>query len=106
LTLEELVAGPTQISFLNEPVDYEVDFAVRGETALERARRRWRMPAQEDERYRTQRKRVNEELAEAEAERNRAQLALDRAWQRMRDFDDEERRLHRQLDPYGWGHWN
>jgi hypothetical protein len=44
--------------------------------------------------------------ADAEAERNRAQLALDRAWQRMRDLDEEERRVRRELDPFGWGHWN
>jgi hypothetical protein len=48
--------------------------------------------------------RVKEELAEAG--RNRAQAALDRAWQRMRDLDEEERRVHRELDPFNWGHWN
>jgi len=41
-----------------------------------------------------------------EAKRNRVQAALDRAWQRMRDLDEEDRRLHRQLDPFNWGHWN
>jgi hypothetical protein len=56
----------------------------------------------EQERRRQQRE--NEEFAEAE--RNRAQAALDRAWQRMRDLDEEERRLHRELDPFNWGHWN
>ena len=50
------------------------------------------------------RPRQEEELAEAQ--RDRAQRALDRAWQRMRDFDEEERRLHRELDPFNWGHWN
>jgi hypothetical protein len=47
-THEELLAGkvPT-LSLLNEPIDYSVDFAVK-ETAAERARRIWRMPAQEE----------------------------------------------------------
>jgi hypothetical protein len=31
---------------------------------------------------------------------------LDRAWQRMRDLDEEDRRIHRELDPFNWGHWN
>ena len=53
---------------------------------------------------RRRREREEEELAEAE--RDRAQRALDRAWQRMRDLEEEERRLHRQLDPFNWGHWN
>ena len=53
---------------------------------------------------RRRRDRENAELAEAQ--RNRAQAALDRAWQRMRDLDEEDRRLHRQLDPFNWGHWN
>jgi hypothetical protein len=57
-----------------------------------------------DEQDRRRRQREQEELAEAQ--RNRAQAALDRAWQRMRDLDEEERRLHRQLDPFNWGHWN
>jgi hypothetical protein len=56
----------------------------------------------EQERRRQQRE--NEEFAEAE--RNRAQAALDRAWQRMRDLDEEDRRIRRELDPFGWGHWN
>jgi len=56
---------------------------------------------EQDHRRRQQR---DEELAEAK--RNRAQRALDRAWQRMRDLDEEERRIHRQLDPFNWGHWN
>jgi hypothetical protein len=38
--------------------------------------------------------------------KNRAQRALDRAWQRMRDLDEEDRRIARQLDPFNWGHWN
>jgi hypothetical protein len=43
LTLEELVAGPTQISFLNYPIDFEVDFVIR-ESARERAQRKgWRI---------------------------------------------------------------
>ena len=56
----------------------------------------------EQERRRQQRE--NEEFAEAE--RNRAQAALDRAWQRMRDLEEEDRRIHRELDPFNWGHWN
>ena len=56
----------------------------------------------EQERRRQQRE--NEEFTEAE--RNRAQAALDRAWQRMRDLEEEDRRIHRELDPFNWGHWN
>jgi hypothetical protein len=26
--------------------------------------------------------------------------------QRMRDLDAEDRRLMRELDPFGWEHWN
>jgi hypothetical protein len=55
------------------------------------------------EQDRRRQERMKEELAEAE--RNRAQAALDRAWQRMRDEEAEERRLHRQIDPFNWGHW-
>jgi hypothetical protein len=54
----------------------------------------------------TDENRRNQEPVEAEAERNRAQRALDRAWQRMRDLEEEDRRIHRQLDPFNWGHWN
>jgi hypothetical protein len=54
----------------------------------------------------TDENRRNQEPAECETERDRAQRALDRAWQRMRDLEEEERRLHRQLDPFNWGHWN
>jgi len=57
-----------------------------------------------NEQDRRRREREKEELAEAQ--RNRAQRALDRAWQRMRDDDEEDRRLHREIDPYNWGHWN
>jgi hypothetical protein len=57
-----------------------------------------------NEQDRRRREREKEELAEAR--RARAQLALDRAWQRMRDLDEEDRRLHREIDPFGWGHWN
>jgi hypothetical protein len=42
----------------------------------------------------------------AEAQRNRAQAELDRWWQSLRDLDAEERRRHRELDPFNWGHWN
>jgi hypothetical protein len=42
-TWEELVSGPAQISWLNEPVDYSVSFEVVKETAEQRARRRWKM---------------------------------------------------------------
>jgi len=52
------------------------------------------------------RRRQDRENAEvAEAERNRAQRALDRAWQRMRDDEEEDRRMHREIDPFNWGHW-
>jgi hypothetical protein len=54
----------------------------------------------------TDENRRNQEPVEAEAQRNRAQRALDRAWQRMRDEEAEDRRLHRELDPFNWGHWN
>ena len=54
----------------------------------------------------TDENRRNQEPAEAEAQRDRAQRALDRAWQRMRDLEEEERRIHRELDPFNWGHWN
>ena len=53
---------------------------------------------------RRRQQRMNEEVAEAE--RNRAQRALDRAWQAMRDEEAEAHRLHRQIDPFNWGHWN
>ena len=53
---------------------------------------------------RRRRERENDELAEAQ--RNRAQRALDRAWQRMLDDEEEDRRLHRELDAFNWGHWN
>jgi hypothetical protein len=53
------------------------------------------------------RRRQQREMEEvAEVERNRAQRALDRAWQQMRDLDEKDRRIHRQLDPFNWGHWN
>ena len=54
----------------------------------------------------TDENRRNQEPAEAEAQRDRAQRALDRAWQRMRDLEEEERRIHRELDSFNWGHWN
>jgi hypothetical protein len=41
-----------------------------------------------------------------ELERDRAQRQLDRAWQQMLDLEEEDRRLHRQIDPFNWGHWN
>jgi hypothetical protein len=50
------------------------------------------------------RQREEEELAEAK--RNRAQAELDRWWQGQRDLEAEERRRHRELDPFNWGHWN
>jgi hypothetical protein len=52
------------------------------------------------------RRRQQIEKEAAEAQRDRAQRALDRAWQRMRDHDEEDRRLHREIDPFNWGHWN
>jgi hypothetical protein len=56
------------------------------------------------EQDRRRQQKIKDELADAE--RDRAQRALDRAWQRMRDLDEEKRRLHQQLDPFNWGHWN
>jgi hypothetical protein len=49
------------------------------------------------------RQQIEKELAETE--RDRAQRALDRAWQWMRDEEAEERRLRREIDPFNWGHW-
>jgi hypothetical protein len=54
-----------------------------------------------NEQDRRRQQREKEELAEAQ--RNRQ---LDRAWQQMRDLEEEDRRLHRQIDPFNWGHWN
>jgi hypothetical protein len=48
------------------------------------------------------RQQIEKELAE----RDRAQRALDRAWQRMLDEEAEDRRIHREIDPFNWGHWN
>jgi hypothetical protein len=42
LTLEELAEAPIPKSWINEPIDYEVDFAV-SETAEAKARRIWGM---------------------------------------------------------------
>jgi hypothetical protein len=56
------------------------------------------------EQDRRRQQKINDELVEAD--RDRAQRALDRAWQRMLDEEAEDRRLHRQLDPFNWGHWN
>jgi len=39
--------APIRKTFINEEIDYTVDFVVK-ETATERARRRWNMPAQEE----------------------------------------------------------
>ena len=57
-----------------------------------------------NEQDRRRQQRMNDEVAEAE--RDRAQRALDRAWQAMRKLDAEDRRRHRELDPFNWGHWN
>ena len=56
------------------------------------------------EQDRRRQQKINDELVEAD--RDRAQRALDRAWQRMLDDEEEDRRLHRELDPFNWGHWN
>jgi hypothetical protein len=48
LTHEELLNSPVQVSLINEPIDFEVDFVVE-ETATDRARRRWRMDEKEPE---------------------------------------------------------
>jgi len=45
-TFDELMNAPTPKTFIGE-IDYTVDFVVK-ETATERARRIWRMPAQEE----------------------------------------------------------
>jgi hypothetical protein len=42
MTLEELMEAPIPKSWINEPIDYAVDFVVK-ETALQRAHRRWGM---------------------------------------------------------------
>jgi len=42
-TFEELMTAPIPKSWINQPIDFEVDFAVEPETAIERARRRWKM---------------------------------------------------------------
>jgi len=39
--------APPAKTFVSEAIDYTVDFVVK-ETATERARRRWNMPAQEE----------------------------------------------------------
>jgi len=46
-TFEERMNGPTPKTFVSEAIDYTVDFEVK-ETAIERARRRRKMPAQEE----------------------------------------------------------
>jgi hypothetical protein len=58
----------------------------------------------EEQDRRRRRERENEELAEAK--RNRAQAELDRWWQAQRDEEAYRRKLRRELDPFGWGHWN
>ena len=52
-THEQLIAGDVYTtSLVNEPVDFVVDFVVKpkGETATERARRRWGMEPDQHER--------------------------------------------------------
>ena len=46
-TFDELMNAPTPRTFVSVAIDYTVDFVVK-ETATERARRRWKMPAQEE----------------------------------------------------------
>jgi hypothetical protein len=53
-TFEELLEGKTPVTFINEPIDYAVDFAVeepKRESATARAMRRWfkQDPAVENE---------------------------------------------------------
>jgi hypothetical protein len=57
-----------------------------------------------NEQDRRRQQKIKDELAEAV--RDRAQRALDRAWQRMRDEAAEDHRIHREIDPFNWGHWN
>jgi hypothetical protein len=45
-TFDELMNAPTPKTFVSEAIDY-TDVAVK-ESATERARRRWNMPAQEE----------------------------------------------------------
>jgi hypothetical protein len=60
------------------------------------------MSEQEDRRQ----QKIKDELAEVEAKRNRAQVEIDRWWQGLRDEEEYQRRLRRELDPFNWGHWN
>jgi hypothetical protein len=41
---ERIRSGEGATSIINEAIDYSVDFEVKAESAIERARRRWRMP--------------------------------------------------------------
>jgi hypothetical protein len=45
---ERVASGEGVISILNQPLDFTVDFAVKAESAIERARQRWRMADRED----------------------------------------------------------
>jgi hypothetical protein len=47
----------------------------------------------------------DEELAEAER-RRKYQRELDRYWMMVRDLEEADRRRQRELDPFGYGHWN
>jgi hypothetical protein len=51
-------------------------------------------------------RRRQQKIKDEETGCDRAQRALDRAWQRMLDEEAEDRRLHREIDPFDWGHWN
>jgi hypothetical protein len=46
-----------------------------------------------------------EEQRQEEERRRKYQAELDRWWQSQRDLAEEERRIRREIDPFGWGHW-
>jgi hypothetical protein len=48
-------------------------------------------------------KRLQEELRELETPQAQGQAVLDRMWSQQRAAEAEERRIKRQLDPYGLG---
>jgi hypothetical protein len=56
----------------------------------------------EQEQRRIQRQK--EEMAQQDA-RARYQRVLDAWWEAQHEQEEWERRLHRELDPFNWGHW-
>jgi hypothetical protein len=60
-----------------------------------------------DEAYARRIKQEQEERMAWNADaRARYQRVLDQWVQSQRDLAEEERRMMRALDPFGWGHWN